>query len=48
MIRILNCGEVKNEEIFARSNPETDVSDIVSGIIDDVRRNGDSALFKYS
>ena len=48
MIRILNCGEVKNEEIFAMSNPETDVSDIVSGIIDDVRRNGDSALFKYS
>ena len=48
MIRILNCGEVKNEEIFARSNPETDVSDIVSGIIEDVRRNGDSALFKYS
>lgn len=48
MIRILNCGEVKNEEIFARSNPETDVSDIVSDIIDDVRRNGDSALFKYS
>lgn len=48
MIRILNCGEVKNEEIFARSNSETDVSDIVSGIIDDVRRNGDSALFKYS
>ena len=48
MIRILNCGEVKNEEIFAGSNPETDVSDIVSDIIDDVRRNGDSALFKYS
>ena len=48
MIRILNCGEVKNEEIFAGSNPDTDVSDIVSDIIDDVRRNGDSALFKYS
>lgn len=48
MIKILNYGEVKNEEIFKRSEIKYDVSDIVSEIIADVKQNGDSALYKYS
>ncbi len=47
MIKILKYGEVENKDIFARVVPEVDVEDIVSGIIKDVRENGDSALFKY-
>ena len=47
MIKILKYGEVKNEEIFARVEPKTDVSGIVADIIYDVRKNGDSALYKY-
>ena len=45
MIRILKCGEVSNEEIFARTEPAVDVEAIVADIIADVRQNGDSALF---
>ena len=48
MIKILEYGQVKNEEIFARVEPEFNVSDIVSEIIKDVVENGDSALYKYS
>ena len=47
MIKILKYGEVKNEEIFARVEPKTDVSGIVADIIYEVRKNGDSALYKY-
>ncbi len=47
MIKILEYGQVKNEEIFARVEPEFNVEDIVSEIIKDVRENGDSALYKY-
>ena len=46
MIKILKYGEVENSEIFARGTAATDVSGIVSGIIDDVKRNGDEALIK--
>ena len=48
MIKIYKYGEVKNEEIFARGTAVTDVSGIVSDIIDNVRTNGDKALFEYS
>lgn len=48
MIKILKFGEVSPEDIFARVVPEMDVSAIVSDIIADVRKNGDSALFKYT
>ena len=48
MIKILKFGEVSPEEIFARVVPEMDVSAIVSDIISYVRKNGDSALFKYT
>ena len=47
MIKILEYGQVKNEEIFARVEPAVNVEDIVSEIIKDVRENGDSALYKY-
>ena len=48
MIRILKYGEVTNSEIFARAEATVDVASIVSGIIDNVRANGDRALLEYS
>ncbi len=48
MMKILKIGEVSNEEIFARSEPKMDVEGIVSGIIADVRENGDQALLSYT
>ncbi len=47
MINILSYGQVSNEEIFARGTALTDVSATVSEIINNVRKNGDSALFDY-
>ena len=47
MISILKYGEVSNDEIFARGTAVTDVSDIVSDIIYNVRKNGDRALYEY-
>ena len=47
MIKILKYGEVKNEEIFARTDPKVDVEGIVSEIIENVKTNGDKALFEY-
>ena len=48
MIRILKYGEVANSEIFARAEASVDVASIVSGIIENVRNNGDKALLEYS
>ncbi|MBQ2237517.1 MAG: histidinol dehydrogenase [Clostridia bacterium] len=48
MIKILKCNEVSNSEIFARGNNELDVADIVTDIIENVKQNGDKALFEYS
>ena len=48
MIRILKQSEVTNEEILSRVNPTVNVTDIVTEIINDVRKNGDSALFAYA
>lgn len=48
MIKIFNYNEVIKEEIFKRSEPKVDVSKIVSDIIDDVIKNGDDALYKYT
>ncbi|MBQ9528411.1 MAG: histidinol dehydrogenase [Fretibacterium sp.] len=49
MIKILKYGEVPDKEIFARgveaSAPQVSVA--VAEIINDVRQNGDAALFKY-
>lgn len=47
MIKILKYGEIDNAEIFNRGTAATDVSGIVADIIDNVRKNGDKALFEY-
>ena len=48
MIKILKVGEVKNEEIFARTIPTDSVEDAVSNIIATVRKDGDEALLAYT
>lgn len=47
MIKIMKYGEVPPEEIFARGTAATDVSEIVRDIIDNVKENGDKALYQY-
>ncbi len=47
MIKILKYGEVSNDEIFARAVPTVNVEDIVTGIIENVKENGDKAIFEY-
>ena len=47
MIRIYKFGEVANDEIFARVEPTVNVEAVVTEIIDNVRKNGDKALFSY-
>lgn len=47
MIKIMKYGEVSPEEIFARGTADTDVSGIVRDIIDNVKANGDKALYEY-
>lgn len=48
MIRIMNYGQVPNNEVFARVMASMDVSDIVSEIIRNVRVDGDEAVFAYT
>lgn len=48
MIRIFQFGEVSAAEIFARTEPKTDVSGIVAEILADVKENGDAALYAYT
>ncbi len=47
MIKIYEYSALNNDEIFDRANPTGDVSGIVADIIEDVKLNGDKALFKY-
>ncbi len=47
MIKILKYGEVANDEIFARAESTMNVEAIVTEIIENVKRNGDKALFEY-
>ncbi len=47
MIKILKYGEVEKEKIFSRVVPEFDVEEIVSNIIEDVKKNKDSAVLEY-
>ena len=47
MIKIMKYGEVSPDEIFARVEPTFNVTDMVSDIIANVRKNGDKALFEY-
>ena len=48
MIRIYDYKEVGDAGIFARQEEKRDVSGVVSGIIADVRQNGDEALKRYA
>ena len=48
MIRILKYGQVPNGEIFARVTPSVNVEEIVSGILADVKKNGDQAVLAYT
>ncbi len=48
MIKIFRYGEVPNEELFFRQDLKSGVEDVVAGIIDNVRKNGDAALLEYS
>ena len=47
MIRILNYKEMNNEDIFSRVESKSNVENIVSDIISNVRSNGDKALYEY-
>ena len=47
MIKILKYGEVSTDDIFARVVPTVNVEGVVTEIIDNVRKNGDEALFAY-
>lgn len=47
MIKILKYGEVRNDEIFARTMPKMNVEKIVTEIIENVKENGDKALYEY-
>ena len=46
MIKIMKYGEVSADEIFD-SVTSFDVADIVTDIIENVKQNGDKALFEY-
>lgn len=48
MIRILRMDEISEDEIFERNDSAADVSDIVAGIVADVRARGDAALLEYT
>ena len=48
MIKIVNYGEVSNDEIFARENIDTNVEGVVTAIIADVIDRGDVALLDYA
>ena len=47
MIKIFEVGKIKEEEIFARNEPVSEVGDIVREIIDNVKAKGDKALIEY-
>ena len=47
MIKIMKYGEVSANEIFARGKSSFDVADTVTEIIENVKANGDAALFEY-
>ena len=48
MIRIFQYGEVEPGEIFARTEPKTDVGAIVADVLAHVKKNGDAALYAYT
>ena len=48
MIKILEYKNINKDEIFSRMAEAPDVSDIVSAIIENVKANGDKAVFEYT
>ena len=48
MIRILKYSDMDKEAVFDRNYPTDNVTDIVSAIIEDVKKRGDEALFEYT
>ena len=48
MMKILTYEQAKQEQIFVRSAAESNVSDIVTDIITQVRKKGDQALYEYA
>ena len=48
MIKIMKYGQVPASEICARVSPAVNVESIVADIIDNVRANGDRAVFEYN
>lgn len=48
MIKILKYSDITKDEIFARQADSDNVEGIVSDIIENVKKNGDSALFEYA
>ena len=48
MIRIYAYSEVPKEEVFARTEPKTDVSGTVAAVIERVRTEGDNALRAFT
>ena len=47
MIKTYAYKDIKIDEIFAREEEKTTIADVVSEIIADVRKNGDTALKAY-
>ena len=47
MIKIMKYKQVSAEEIFARGESSFNVADTVTEIIENVKKNGDTALFDY-
>ena len=49
MIKIINAADAKTQDILTRDiKTKSGVEDIVSDIIENVKANGDAALFEYS
>ncbi len=48
MIKTYNIRDLSVDEILAREENTVDVSGIVAGVIDNIRRNGDAALAEYT
>lgn len=48
MIRIYSYDQVSKDEVFARTEPKVNVSEIVSGVIENVRERKDEALREYT
>ncbi len=48
MIKIYDTDSISVSEILKREQKSSGVEDIVSGVIENVRKNGDAALFEYT